>query len=67
MAYFWNNQLYKIMAEKEDGTEIILQDDGLLKKAKIQGDLNIKRKAHEEVVKKINKEIEKEIETSLNK
>lgn len=67
LAYFWNNQLYKIMAEKEDGTEIILQDDGLLKKAKIQGDLNIKRKAHEEVVKKINKEIEKEIETSLNK
>ena len=67
MAYFWNNQLYKIMAEKEDGTEIILQDDSLLKKAKIQGDLNIKRKAHEEVVKKINKEIEKEIETSLNK
>ena len=65
LAYFWNNQLYKIMAEKEDGTEIILQDDGLLKKAKIQGDLNIKRKAHEEVVKKINKEIEKE--TSLNK
>lgn len=67
LAYFWNNQLYKIMAKKEDGTEIILQDDGLLKKAKIQGDLNIKRKAHEEVVKKINKEIEKEIETSLNK
>ena len=67
LAYFWNNQLYKIMAEKEDGTEIILQDDGLLKKAKIQGDLNIKRKAHEEVVKKIKKEIEKEIETSLNK
>ena len=67
LAYFWNNQLYKIMAEKEDGTEIILQDDGLLKKAKIQGDLNIKRKAHEEVVKKINKEIEKEIEVSLNK
>lgn len=67
LAYFWNDQLYKIVTEKEDGTEIILQDDSLLKKAKIQGDLNIKRKAHEEVVKKINKEIEKEIETSLNK
>ena len=67
LAYFWNDQLYKIVAEKEDGTEIILQDDSLLKKAKIQGDLNIKRKAHEEVVKKINKEIEKEIEVLSDK
>lgn len=60
LVYFWNDQLYKIVAEKEDGTEINLQDNSLLKKAKIQGDLNIERKAHEEVVKKINKEIETE-------
>lgn len=61
LVYFWNDQLYKIVAEKENGIKMILQDDIITKKAKADGVLNIKRKEHENVVRKINEEIEREI------
>lgn len=47
LAYFWNDQLYKIVAEKENGRQFVLQDDFLLRKAAAQGRLNEQRKLHD--------------------
>lgn len=57
LAYFWNDQLYKIVAEKENGDQFVLQDDFLLQKAGAQGALNEQRKTHDEKAARMNEEI----------
>lgn len=57
LAYFWNDQLYKIVAEKENGRQFVLQDDFLLRKAAAQGRLNEQRKLHDKKVAEMNEKI----------
>ena len=63
LVYFWNDQLYKIVAEKQNGGMLVLQDDFLLKKAAAQGALNEERNTHNEAVAKMNAAIAAETVT----
>ncbi|WP_455631310.1 hypothetical protein [Megamonas sp.] len=63
LVYFWNDQLYKIVAEKQNGGMLVLQDDFLLKKAAAQGALNEERNTHNEAVAKMNATIAAETVT----
>lgn len=63
LVYFWNDQLYKIVAEKQNGGMLVLQDDFLLKKVAAQGALNEERNTHNEAVAKMNAAIAAETVT----